>query len=314
MSFPTQLTWDGAAGSAVAKGGTLVWGPEDHRPSQNGAAVPRVSVYGPEGTAYVTNQAATIEGPATIPTLTQAALRDAGATRDAPLTLSSTTGITSRMRLVLGTADGSRPSEIVRVRGVLSATQLRLYGPILHDHETGALIGGCRLTAAIASASMTTLFRGGRAVWEWGAEGSATRTRTGQSAVDCVRYPLRMLASEDDLRGIDPAFWARIAQTRDPRELLDRAWEWVNRRLGLRNVLGFGASEALVTPTALYATYWETRSWGRDWQERAAMWLKEATLVLDEVAMRFWSDPNEDGAVEALEQPYPGTVRIARAS
>lgn len=315
MSIPQQLTWSGADGPAAAKGGTLVFGPLFERPSQNVGAAPTVSLYGRSGEAYVTDQAATIEGPSTIPTLTQAIRRGEGATTDAPIRVTSTTGITSRMYLLLGTPNSGRPAELVRVRTVLSdTTGLVLFGPVLHDHERGASIGGCRLKATIASASCTTKFRKGRAVWSWGTEGSASLNRTAQIAAEVVRYPLIRLASGEDLRKIDASWYAKIAFSRDTEELLDEAWDEVRRQVWRRQIWGLVTSEGLRWPTALAAAWLELSSHGPQFAERAEYLKNEFLRVLENSIESNPVDIDEDGQITEREQPLFSTVRIGRAS
>ena len=314
MSVPQQLTWDGADGPAAAKGGQLVYGPLAERPSQDAGAPPKISLYGPGGEAYVTQGTATIEGPATIPTLAQAGLRGQGATVDAPLRLTSTTGLQSRMPLLVGTGAAGRPQEVVRVRTVLDAAGLVLFGPLLHDHEVGALVGGCRLLATIASTGVPTRFRKGRAMFEWGAEGSASRNRAEQIAVDVVRYPLRRLATQDDMRRVDAAFYSDISKHRDPEEILDEGWDECRRQVWRRQIWGLVTSEALRWPTVLFAAWLETMGWGQRWAERAAMWKAEAQRVLEDSIESTPVDPNEDGQVGEREQPIFSTIALSRAS
>lgn len=314
MSIPQQVTWSGADGPAAAKGGTLVFGPLHERPSQNGAATPQISLYGPGGEAYVTDGAATIEGPATVPTLAQACLRGQGATVDAPLRLTSTTGLTSRMPLLLGTDDASRPLEVVRVRTVLDGVGMTLFGPLLHDHERGASIGGCRLIATISSAAATTKFRKGRAVFVWGSEGSASRNRTAQIGAEVVRYPLLRMATADDLRRLDASWYAHISQFRDVDEILDEGWDECRRQIWRRSIWGFVTSDGLRWATTLAAAWIETMGWGPKWMERAGAWKAEFLRVLEASVEVNPVDSDEDGQITAREQPIFSTISLMRAS
>jgi hypothetical protein len=311
LSAPAQLRWRDADGSTESKGGTLYCGPLSHRPSQ--VIAPRLTIYGPDGATYAANQSATIEGPGTIPTLVQAAPRGAGGKPEAPLRLTSTTGLKSRQRLVLGTPDGSRPVEVVKVRSVLDGVGLLLFNALLHDHETGAKIGGCRLVASITGAQVPDRLRRGRAVWEWGSEGSATRDQTQQTAVDVARYPVAMVANEDNLREYDAAFWARISANRDPLELLERGWDHLGSRLTARNVWGYVASEPLRWPTVYYAVWLEMLTWGKDYAETAEARRMLAEQTLDENIAANPSDPDEDASVTTHEQPILRQIRMVRA-
>lgn len=312
MAAPAMLRWNDADGPSDAKGGILTLGPLDFRPSQNGAASPRLTIYGPDGTAYAANTAATIEGPATIPTLTQAIEKGAGAKPGASVRVTSTTGIKARMRMLLGSPDDTRPAEVVKVRSVVDSTGILLFSALLHDHEAGAKLGGVRLTATITGAQVTARFRRGRAVWELGTEGSAVRDRSYQTAVDVTAYPVVMLATEDNLREYDAAFWTRIASTRDPLELLERGWDHLSQRLVMRGVWGFIASEPLRWPTVYYAVWLEMLTWGKDYADTAEARRLLAEQTLEEAIQANPSDPDEDAAVTVREQPVR-TVRMMRA-
>jgi len=310
--WPAQLGYNDAA--TAERGGILTLD-LTHRPSQNGAASPRVTIYSPGNQAYATNTAATIEGPSSLPTLTQATGKvHAGSTADSQLALSSTTGIKARMRLLLGSADADRPEEIIKVRRVLDSTHLLTWGPLLYTHETGATLGGVRLTATIAAGNLGEKFRRGRAVWEWGSEGSATRDQGTETAVDSVRYPLRMLATVDGLRLMNAAWYASIPAPRDPLEIVERGWEEVGSRLYQKNAFGFTSSEALIWPTLYYGAWLETFGWGPKWHEPAAAWLDMADRMLERAILNTPNDPDENAIFVSQEQHTGREIRLERAN
>jgi hypothetical protein len=203
---------------------------------------------------------------------------------------------------------------MIRVKAVLDSTHLLLFGPVLLAHEVGAVLGGVRLTATIPASTFSAAFRRGRAVWEWGTEGGSTRDQGAQSAVDAVRYPLRMLATEDHLRQADAAWYAKLAPSRDPLEILERGWEEVGSRLHAKEAFGYVSSPALVWPTVYYGAWLETFGWGAQWQERAAAWLDLADRMLERAISANPVDPDEDASLTTHEQKTGRELRLVRAN
>jgi len=210
------------------------------------ATVPTLSVFGPNGSAYVDAQTAAYS-PSVNTTLNGATAADAST-----VTLTAVTNIVAGTRLIIG-GGTTAPREHRRVRGVTGFVAT-LGAPLRYAHTTGEAAVGNRIAYTVTGAQATAHFVDGWAEVTYRDSASTDHRLT--FGVECVRREHRRLCTELDVDRVAPEWRDWASRYVDPDDLLDSAYEQVMEHLGARyRVRSTLSSEAFVEATAVMPAY-----------------------------------------------------------
>lgn len=283
MSIPQHVTKD--------VGGVISY----YAPSRPSTAT--VTVKTATGAEKVSAQAATIDSVDT--TISTSASRNGRS-----IEVTDATGI-----IVGGEYDLSAPTERVRVREI-SGTTIYLYTPLLQPHASGSALQGTRISYSMSAAECDELWADGRA--EWSLDGSLTDI----GAVECTKYPVRRLASEQDLFREHPRINQLMGDTVDSGALLDDAFEMVLSDIGKRGrmyLMTGGPEFVNATRKAAMLLILDDRGS----EEAEILYQRKLRQYHDELARLMAmvpQDTDQDGIIEQHEQASLRSFEIHRAS
>jgi hypothetical protein len=284
MSFPQHILYEVGATISV-----------DVTSASGTPANAQVVITDADGGTWLASAAATVS---TIDTTTTAAISKG----DRTVALTAATGVSSGQEFWL-----RDPDEKVRCKSLATKTAT-LYRPTLYAHASGITVDSTLLTYAVSAANATPLGWDMRAAW------SLEGTLTLYTAVECTKYPLDRMATEQDCADECPDFAQVISGNDDTSALLDSAHERVLSRIGGRaRVRVYPGSEAFILATALavMVRLYRPRP-GAAAQQLYDRYRQELQEVIDE--MQNWAprDTDQDGIIEEAEQISTRTGRIYR--
>lgn len=283
MSLPQHITFD--------EGGTVFIDLPDLPTTVN------VSVTTGEGQTLAEGIAATVSTVDT--TLTNAAAKGAKA-----INVASNTGIAQG-----GTIHVKDDPEELLVRKVDGA-EVSLRRPLTVGHVTGAEVEGARVTASINAQVSNTLFWDGRC--EWLVDGVKYFT-----GVECTKYPLQNLATEQDILDIEPSWYHLKDDEVDTARLLDLGLSHVLKRIAVKapdlRTRVFPASMAFRHVTALAALrQFFMRQRGEEARDLFERYTGELEAEIDRICGVTARDADQDGVVEPDERVSMRNIRLSR--
>jgi hypothetical protein len=244
-----------------------------------------VSVFGPDGTTLVDEQAVTVTSIAT----TTDEVANAG---DDVLSLTAVTNITEGKKLWL-----RAPVEQVTVKSVdATAKDVTLWEPLLHDHADGETVQSCLVTYTVSSSDASKLFFDGRARW------TLDSVITEFTGVECTEYPLPRRATMTDVRRWHAKIADELDSEDDPERLLDTAHEDVLVDIGARNRARCftGSAEFSRAVAARFLMNHYTGKVGVA-MELYEQWKETYTQELSKVTQTTPRDGDQDGVIEENE-------------
>lgn len=286
MSLPQQLVY-GAGGTVSI---------DVPRLPQNA----QVTVLQSDGTVVIGPVAATLSAINTLLNTTCYA-------GDLAINVANTTGIAANSTFWLQ----DDPEEVL-ARKVGTGGTVTLRRPLLYDHVVNAVVEGTRLSYEVPAANASTLFWDGRA--EWNIDGAGV---TDYTAVECGKYPLRRLATAQDMADIEPQLYNLIDSEASLERLLDLAFERVLSRVAtmapdMRTRVFTGSSEFRHCTALMAWTLFYMRQRGPEAQGLYERFGKELDGELARICQVVPRDADQDGTVEIDEKASVRTVRLRR--
>jgi len=256
-----------------------------------------VSLYTGGGTAIFEDQAATLTSIST--TLSASASRGASA-----ISVASATNIAKGSTLWL------TAHEDVRVKSV-TGTNVQLWRPLMHDHDSTADAQSHRLTYAVSAANAGTLFWDGRLVW---LIDSAT---VYQQPCICTKYPWYRHAGIQDWYAEEPRLYDLLDPEVDAEEALDAALAEVVKRVAAataRRAWTYVGPVSFVAATIYAAQCTLYRRQSGDAAEQLYARYREAfqTEIEQVTSGAAWRDEDQDSDFEAHEQRSFRSGRLFR--
>lgn len=253
-----------------------------------------VTVYDGGGTAVTVNTNATIS---TINTT----LTNAVNARGKSITVSNSSGIAEGGRFFI-----AAPVEWCRAK-VVSGNAVTLWHPLREAHSNNATVQGTTCTLSVSATNASASFWDGRVRWEL--DGALQYT-----GVECTKYPLNRVTTEQDILDVNPQFGALLAAEEDPNTALDAAHAYVLEVLGQRGrARCYPASSEFAQAVALAFARNHYRAQSSDVAEKMyERFAVEFNDAMARLAATLANDEDQDGVVEAEEKRSMMSFRIER--
>lgn len=200
------------------------------------------------------------------------------------------------------------PEEVL-IKGV-SETTVSLSRPLFYDHASSAAVEGTRVSYAVSAAQASVKFWDGRAEW------LIDSILTDISAVECTVYPLRRLATIQDLFDENPKLRNLLPDEYTIERCLDNAHDDILTTIAARGrarvLCSSGRELAKAVVLRFFANYFR-----RDASDGSDVmydrYKQAAEAELGKIIASLPRDTNQDGIVEKGERLSMKSIRLSRA-
>lgn len=282
MSLPQHIIYE--------VGGTVSIDVED-RPT-----TAYVTIKNGDGSTIVDNVAASIS---TITTTLSSAVTVGSRT----ITVSNATGISDGKEFWL-----RNPSEKVRCKNI-NGTSVTLWRPVLSSHDNASNVQGTLITYAVSASNASTLFWDGRVSWV------LDNSLYAYTAVECTRYPLVRIATEQDLYDEFPDLDQMLSESDDVDALLNIAHEEVMSRIGGRTRVRTrpGSTEFKKATVFSFASALFRRRPGESADQLYKRYREELNNEITRIMETVPVDADQDGSIDQDDKRSSRTVQLFRA-
>lgn len=254
------------------------------------------TVYSSDGVIVCANSNANIS---TINTV----LTAAAAKRAKIVTVNSNTGFSQGEKFCI-----SSPTEWAKCK-LVNGNAIHIYSPLREDHANASTVYSTKTSATIPAANASTLFFDGRVRWEID-NGASIQW----SGLECTRYPLNRVCTEQDLYEVNPGFYALLSAEEDIDTALDAAHEHV---LGMLSARG----RARVYPASTEFTRAVALAFARNHYRHQASdsakvlfdrYSAELSDEMSKMENALGADEDQDGDITEGEQRSSRSFRMIR--
>lgn len=221
------------------------------------------------------------------------------------ISVENASGLSSGSKVWLG---GDKEEVLIRTT---SANYIQLRRPLIYDHVNSTTVKGTRVSYAVNAAEANSLFWAGRAEW------NIDSNYYDCTAIHCTKYPMRRLATAQDIFDEEPKFNALKDAEIDVERQLDLAHDEVMSRIAAsapdQRAHVFTASHEFNKAT-VYAFLWWLygRTKGDEARAQAKHYEEKLTAEINRIVPALPRDADQDGAVTRTEQYSPRSVKLFR--